>query len=180
MDDRPESRWTRYRAIIFDLDGTLLQLAVDWGAVEDDLIECLRAEGVDPAGQRSWELLDAGKAAGIGETVDRVIAEHEKRGAENATRLPLADVAKRLDRPTGVVSLNAESAVRTALEVADLIEAVDVVIGRDTVAHRKPHPGPLEEALRRLEVPADETLFVGDSDSDRTAARRAGIDFEFA
>ncbi|MFW5937416.1 MAG: HAD family hydrolase [Halanaeroarchaeum sp.] len=167
-----------YDAILYDLDGTLVRLAVDWTAVEREIAAVLREAGGEPDGLVTWELLDAADEVGVRTDVEEILSRHERAGARNAERLPLADELRADDGPTGVVSLNAESAVRIALENESLADAVDVVVGRDTVANRKPHPEPLLAALAAIGVPAENALFVGDSDTDERAAERAGMAFK--
>lgn len=169
--------WEPYEAVIFDLDGTLLRLDVDWRAVDAELAELLRGAGVDPEEHHAWELLDAAEAVGLGAEAEAVIARHEENGARNCDRLPLADRLLAIDRPLGVVSLNAVQAVRTALEAESLLDAVDVVIGRGSVPERKPRPEPLLAALEELNVDPTAAVFVGDSEGDATTAQRAGVDF---
>jgi len=55
-----------------------------------------------------------------------------------------------------------------------------VFVGDDDVAEAKPSPDGLRLALRRLDVSADEALYVGDSLPDATAARDAGVRFAAA
>jgi HAD superfamily hydrolase (TIGR01509 family) len=50
-----------------------------------------------------------------------------------------------------------------------------IVYGDDLPTH-KPEPDGMREILRRLEVPADETIFVGDADVDVLGGVRAGVD----
>lgn len=169
--------WDHYEGVIFDLDGTLVRLDVDWRAVDAELVELLRDAGVDREDYHAWELLDAAEALGLGSEAEAVIARHEENGAQNCDRLPLADRLLDIDRPLGVVSLNAVQAVRTALEAESLLEAVDVVIGRGSVPERKPKPEPLLAALEELDVDPAAAVFVGDSEGDATTAQRAGVDF---
>lgn len=166
-----------YRAVLYDLDGTLVRLAVDWTAVEQEIATVLRTAGVDPEDLVTWDLLDAADAVGIREEVEGILSRHEREGARRADRLPLADALLDDDVPTGVVSLNAEAAVRIALEKESLLDAVDVVVGRDTVDARKPDPEPVLAALDALSVAPEDALFVGDSDTDEQAAHRAGVAF---
>ncbi|QSG11397.1 HAD superfamily hydrolase [Halapricum desulfuricans] len=166
-----------YDAVVYDLDGTLVDLDVDWGEVRRRVAAVLEARGIETGGSTLWELLDRAKEAEQYPTVERRIAAFEREGARTSSKLALADELPR-DGPTGVVSLNAESACRIALEVHGLDSAVDVLIGRDTVEESKPHPQPLRAALSALEVPPERGLFVGDSESDAETARRAGVDFQ--
>lgn len=165
-------------AVVWDLDGTLVRLVVDWRAVEDAIGERLVSAGVDPDDHSAWELLDAAESAGIGDEVHELIAAHERDGAARSERLAGADRLVACDRPAAVCSLNAEAACHVALERHDLADHVDAVVGRDSVAARKPDPAPLLAAVRALDAEPSRTLFVGDSDSDRVTAERAGTRFE--
>jgi len=167
-----------YDATIYDLDGTLVELDVDWGEVAHSVAAVLSARGVDPEGADLWEMFELARQAECFPSVDDRVAEFERDGARGSRRLPLASELPRRE-PVGVVSLNAESACRIALEVHGLDSAVATVIGRDTVGEMKPHPLPLQRALADLGVAPERALFVGDSESDAEAARRAGMDFQW-
>ena len=168
-----------YEALVYDLDGTLVELDVDWGAVTDDAAGVLRARGLDVAGESLWDLLQRAGEEGEGHrrAVETVIADHEREGARSAARLPLADELP-TGVPTGVCSLNCEAACRVALERHGLGGHVDAIVGRDTVTAHKPDPEPLLATVDALGAAPGATLFIGDSDSDRVTAERAGVGFQ--
>jgi len=168
-------------ARVYDLDGTLVRLAVDWPAAERAIEAVVRDAGLvdDPSGSDVWTLYDVARAHGVGDEVEATLAEFERDGAENAHRLPAADDLSELSMPVGVCSLNCEAACHIALETHDLDGVVDVVVGRDTVERRKPHPEPLLAAVRGLDADPADTLFVGDSESDEICADRAGTRFAY-
>ncbi|MFB6302059.1 MAG: HAD family hydrolase [Haloferacaceae archaeon] len=180
MDERRvDAEYGAYDAVVFDLDGTLVRLVVDWDDVAAAVIERLAADGVDAAGRDLWGLLDLADEIGRRDEVEAIIGAHELDGAKRSERLPAADDLAALDRPAAVCSLNAEAAARTALATHDLIDRVGVVVGRDSVPTRKPDPEPLLAALDAIDVPPDRALFVGDSARDAEAAERAGVAFEY-
>ena len=168
-----------YDAIVYDLDGTLVRLDVDWEAVRERTAAVLTARNVDVGTADIWTIRELAAEHGLLDRVDEVIAEFEREGARSAGRLPLADHLPH-EVPVGVCSLNAESACRIALERHGLDGHVDAVVGRGTVETVKPDPEPLLVALEGLGASPDRALFVGDSDSDRVAAERAGMAFEWA
>ena len=167
-----------YEAVIYDLDGTLVRLAVDWDAVARDVDEALRARGVDTSGHSLWEMLELSDETGHRDIVEAAIADHEETGAADSDRLPLADELP-LDVPVGVCSLNCEAACRVALETHEIDRHVGAVVGRDSLATYKPDPAPLRSILDDFDVEPSAALFVGDSESDETAARRAAMDFQW-
>ncbi|MDS0221517.1 HAD family hydrolase [Haloarcula sp. S1AR25-5A] len=166
-------------AVIYDLDGTLVRLAVDWDAVASEVSTLLHDRNVDPGTRDLWEMLTLSSETGHRDAVEAAITDHERTGARSSDRLPLADGFPH-SVPVGVCSLNAEEACRLALEVHDLDSYVGPVVGRDTVGSSKPDPEGLLAITDELGVDPDATVFVGDSESDATAAQRAGMAFEWA
>ncbi|MWG36069.1 HAD hydrolase-like protein [Halomarina oriensis] len=166
-----------YDAVVYDLDGTLVHLAVDWDAVASEVAATLRDRGTEPPDDL-WAMLQHARDAGHGEAVESVIADHERDGARRSTRLARADDLP-LDVPVGVCSLNCAAAVRIALDTHGLADHVRTVVGRDTLDTEKPDPKPLLTALGALDATPERTLFVGDSTRDEETARRAGTAFEW-
>ena len=167
-----------YDAIVYDLDGTLVHLAVDWESAHRDTVAELRRAGITVDGEGLWALLDRSRDEGFRDIIEGVLSDHERRGARTSERLSVAD---ELPRPeaVGVCSLNAESACRIALDQHGLESHVEAVVGRDTVDTYKPDPQPLLTTIASLSATPEETLFVGDTERDALTAERAGVDFRF-
>lgn len=168
---------TEYDAIVYDLDGTLVHLDVDWETCEQTLRDHFEEASIGMLDGDAWEILAAAEAINRGDEAAEIIARYERDGATRASRLPTAAEVSEQSVPVGVCSLNCEAACREALSQVDLEEGVSVVIGRDSHETRKPDPGPLLAAVDALGATPDRTLFVGDSPSDRTTAERAGTAF---
>ena len=164
-----------HETLVFDLDGTLVRLAVDWEAVAGAVAGALEERGVPPSGDL-WSMLETADATGHREAVEAVIGEFERDGARNSERLPAADTVPA--GRVGVCSLNCEEACHIALET-HAIDGVGAVVGRDTVTTEKPDPEPLLETVERLGGEPSGTLFVGDSERDERTAERAGIDYVY-
>lgn len=162
-----------YGTIVFDLDGTLVRLNVDWDAVASDVAATLQQRGVEPP-DSLWGMLETADERGHRAAVEEVISDHERDGATTSTRLPAADTVP--EESVGVCSLNCEAACRIALSTHGL-DRIETVVGRDSVSTEKPDPEPLLEAIDRLESAPTETVFVGDTDRDATTAERAGVDY---
>lgn len=168
-------------ALVYDLDGTLVRLAVDWKGAQRALRHLVGEAGLLEPNRDAgvWALYELAESNGILEAAEARLAEFEREGAREAVRLPAADRLADLSMPVGVCSLNCEAACWIALETHDLADHVDVVVGRDSVAERKPHPEPLLAAVRGLGTTPEETRFVGDSRSDAVCADRAGTRFSY-
>lgn len=166
-----------YEAVVYDLDNTLVELAVDWDAVAIEVADVLSDRGLDPSGD-IWSMLDDAEAAGHDDAVENVLSDHERDGARNARRLPAADRLPH-EVPVGVCSLNCEAACRIALETHSLEGHVQSVVGRDSGPWRKPAAEPLLAVLDPLGVAPGDAVFVGDSDSDAETAANAGTAFSY-
>jgi phosphoglycolate phosphatase len=167
---------TDYEAVVYDLDGTLVRLDVDWGKAHRDVLDTLRANEIPVGDDDLWDVLERATAAGFRSLVEETLAEHEREGARTSERLSAADDLPR-PVPVGVCSLNAESACRLALDRHGLADAVDAVVGRDTLDTYKPDPEPLLETIDALGAQPAQTLFIGDTDRDAVTAERAGVPF---
>jgi len=170
---------TGYDAVVYDLDGTLVELDVDWDAVAVDVREIYHRANIEPPGNGLWGMLEAASDVGLATDVESAIAAHEHDGARTSARLAHADDLLERSLPAGVCSLNCERACRIALEEHALSPAVDAVVGRDTVETWKPNPEPLLATVSRLGADPERALFVGDSARDQQTAKRAGVDFEY-
>lgn len=167
---------SEYDAVIYDLDGTLVRLDVDWGAVRREVVSALEVRDVAVPEGTLWGALDLATEAGYRQLVEERIAAHEREGARTAERLALAETLPRPE-PTGVCSLNCEAACRIALELHGLDGHVDTIVGRDTVSGIKPDPQPLLTIARTFDAAPERTLFIGDTETDERAAENAGMQF---
>ena len=166
-------------AVVYDLDGTLLRLAVDWPGLAAELRERFRRAGVDADGWSVWDCYHRAPDHGLVGEVAAAITERELAGAEAAERLPAADDLVDLSIPVGVCSLNAEAACRAALRRHGLLDHVDAVVGRDTVGPVKPDPAPLLAAVEGLGAEPGAAFYVGNREKDAETARRAGVPFAY-
>lgn len=170
-------RLRAYRAAVFDLDGTLVRLDVDWAAVQRAMAgHASERLGRDFRGASVWEMLRDTEGSAR-DALEGILRRHELQGARTATRLPGAGLLSGLDGPVGVVTLNAREAARQALERTRLADRVDVLVAREDAGRLKPDPLPLQICLEGLGVPVSEAVFVGDRERDRVTAQRAGVAF---
>lgn len=184
------------RAVLFDLDGTLLDTAADIALA---LNRALAEQQTAPLEtQRVRELIGRGAPLLIQRVIARLSVRpwpvdpvlllqrfyyhhdhlhdaHEFQArAYPGVEAGLAQLHARGLR-LGVVTNKARYAATTLLVNLGLSGWIDVVVGGDTAEHRKPHPQPLLHACQELQVTPAQTLMVGDSNTDVLAARAAGM-----
>lgn len=80
-----------------------------------------------------------------------------------------------MGRRWGIVTNKAEYLAKPLLEPLNLHTTLGCLVCGDTTPFIKPHPAPLLEAARRMEVDPSECVYVGDDARDISAARAAGM-----
>jgi phosphoglycolate phosphatase len=177
----------RVRAVLFDLDGTLIDTAADLA----DCGNAMRAHfGLAPLAHAALrDFIGKGLASFIARSLQEAEVDlaqatrfFEARYYENcaASSRPYPGALAGLDLlrsrgvALGVVTNKAGRFTEAILERTGLRQRFGVVVSGDTLAQRKPHPGPVLHAARVLGTGVAETLFIGDSRNDVAAARAAG------
>lgn len=77
----------------------------------------------------------------------------------------------------GIISTKYRYRIEELLALHFPRDFMDIIIGGEDVTHAKPSPEGLLLALSRLNVPKNETLYIGDSTIDARTAQAAGVDF---
>jgi phosphoglycolate phosphatase len=179
------------QAIIFDLDGTLVDSAEDLRAALNRLLGDLGLRPIEAAeikgmiGDGVLKLVERGLIAANGDPEQKEallprFLEIYQANPANLTR-PYPGVVETLSGlqrqqfRLAVVTNKPVSATRKILEALSMAEFFPVVVGGDSLSQRKPHPAPLLEAARQLGVDACQTLMVGDNIHDVEAAHAAGM-----
>jgi phosphoglycolate phosphatase len=185
----------RYRAYLFDLDGTLVDSAPDIGAALNHALTTHGYPTVTEALTRHWvghgarvlvqqalahhgapELAndDVQVESMLERFIDYYSANIVSRGGVYPGVVEALVELKASGAGLAVVTNKLEGLSRSVLDALDLTRLVDVLVGGDTLPQRKPAPEPAWHACRTLGVDAADALFVGDSVTDVQTARAAG------
>jgi HAD superfamily hydrolase (TIGR01509 family) len=170
------------RVVLFDWDGTLLNsyaadvraylvmfraLEINWGAKELERFYCpdwyqvYRAARIPRA---RWQ------------QADRIW--RRAYSSERPLLVPGARVViRRLGRAfrLGIVTSGSSGRVRLQLRELQLRRHFATCVYSEDVSRRKPHPAPLQLALKRLRAKPEDAVYVGDTPEDVEMARRAGV-----
>ena len=182
-----------YSAVVFDLDGTLADTAAD---IREAVVRALAGEGLPPVDVASVRLMIGGGPRLLVERVlHRLHVEADDALVERLTQAFHAEYLKQGSRLTslfpgvestlrnlhsagirvGLCSNKPDDLCRMLVRNLSLTDYFDEILGSGHGLPRKPDPAPLLCVIERLGVPRNDTLYVGDSETDVATARNAGV-----
>jgi len=173
--------------ILFDLDNTLIATEQICGEL---LSNTLAAHNValSSAEQewmvgRSWKdianhlIEPRNLPVSSEEILNRLLDEKDKIITKTRPFLPGAETSVRLlsqQFPIGIVSGSFRSEITTIIDLMNIAELIQVIIGAEDVSNGKPHPEPYLTGSRKLGLQPETVLVFEDSVSGVTSAKRAG------
>ena len=177
-------------AVLFDLDGTLIDSAPDLaGACNEMRLE----RGLAPLPyERLRRMVGSGARGMVGASFglapdspgylamrDEFLGRYEARMTRETkvfdAMVPVLAWLERKRLPWGIVTNKASRFAVPLVAALGLAERASALVCGDTVAHSKPHPAPLLEAARRLGLAPERCAYVGDDRRDVDAGRAAGM-----
>jgi phosphoglycolate phosphatase len=185
------------KAVVFDLDWTLIHSTIDFEKMKREVIAIFLSHGVDrtvfPDGAKSNVIIRRGRRALREKGVDDVdIASVMTHVNDVMNRVELERVSKttlmtgaattlrwlqRRGIPIGVLTRGCREYADTALRVVGHRTVVDVLLARDEVEHPKPDPHHLLQLVGELDCNPRQVVLVGDSTLDAACAQNAGAPF---
>jgi pyrophosphatase PpaX len=172
---------------LFDLDGTLIDSV---RLILDSYHHTLAAHGLPPRSDEEW-------LRGVGtplrsqvadwqhdpERLEALIATYREYNLAHHDRMvtiypgvleAIQEVRARGAQTGLVTSKNQAGAIR-GLRLVGLHGMIDVMVCADDVENPKPHPEPVERAVRLLAADPERTVYVGDSIHDMRSGKAAGV-----
>jgi phosphoglycolate phosphatase len=178
------------RAVLFDLDGTLIDSAPDLGAAADKM---RTDRGLPSLPYELYRPLAGAGARGMLKVAFDLTPEHAdfltmreeffvNYEASMTERTYVFDGVEDLiehlqlrQMPWGVVTNKMARFTDPLTAAMPLFASARAIVSGDTTPHSKPHPEPLFEAARRLALPPEQCLYVGDDERDIVAGLAAGM-----
>lgn len=178
-------------AVIFDYDGTLVHLNINFGVIRQAVETLLADYGIDRdalKGLYILEMIDGAsrlisqqnpsEGKSFYQKALDLVTEHEVRAAKKGEILPgvvnMLKVLKRGGVKVGIITRNCDRAVKIAFP--EIERFCDAFIPRDSVTRVKPHPDHLALTLEKMAIddPA-RCLMVGDHVLDIEVGKRMGM-----
>jgi phosphoglycolate phosphatase len=177
----------RFRAVLFDFDGTL---ADSYAAITASVNYVLEHHGRPTlteqkvrtlVGHGLKQLMDSILPGIDPDVAAKLYREHHPTVMKSHTKLlPGVEEGLKTLREAGVklgvCSNKPAYFTRSLLEMLEISRYFDVVLGPDDVGAPKPDPMMVLRALERLDVPKEQALYVGDMEVDIETGRRAGVE----
>lgn len=180
--------FTEKKVIIFDLDGTIVNLTVDWMALKDILVEKYREIYKEQCDfkriSRCLEKIVEKNDENILENFFGVIRHYE---LENIRDTQLIEeiiffiknkdfFGVKNDAKFAILSLNVRDTIIQALELANIRDKIELIIGREDVRKWKPAPEGLIKIQNHFKIKKEEMVYFGDLENDLLTGGNAGID----
>ena len=179
-----------FNAVLFDLDGTLLNTSKDLSAAIDAALarhNITKKQSIDHELERfnSAEQLFFGAASipsdhpEFDAMVDTFHGEYEQQIAKHTQFYPdINDTLQTLQHhhiPWGIVTNKPSHLTKALLTFFPILSSADIILGGDALPERKPSATPLRHACKHLNIKPVSCVYVGDTKTDFLAANRAGL-----
>lgn len=179
------------KAVLFDLDGTLIDTAADFIRIIQDMCRAEQRTVVDAALIRTQ--VSEGARAMVKlvypelEVDDPVFLAHRQRfldiyGADIAVdtdlfegMYPLLEALETKGIPWGIVTNKPRWLSEALLSALNLTERCAVLVCPEDVKNTKPDPEPMYLAAKQIQIHAQDCIYVGDHPRDIDAGRNAGM-----
>ena len=183
------------KAVIFDLDGTIVDFNLDYKSLRAEVIQTLNNEGIPSSifsmNESIFNMLKKADIyvrnngrkdidiARVKKEVLSVANRYESQAAHATSLVPgILEALKTLNKmkmKLAIFTVNGEKSASYIIRSFRLKRFFDVMITRESVSAIKPNPAHLEATLKALNVEPKEAIVVGDSKWDMGCAQELNV-----
>jgi len=191
------SEMTMFKAVIFDLDGTIIQLELPLERMREDAKNFYIGEGLPPELLEPADGISSSTAKAkdyflnngmphnewdvMQQEIDVLMSRHETSSAKDVSLLDGAlesiQAIKSMGIRTAVLTNNSRHATDIILKQVPLEDYFEIIQTRHESPSPKPYPDGLLHIVERLGINVNEAVYVGDAMIDGVASTRAGMPF---
>lgn len=163
---------------IFDFDSTLVRLNVDWSTVKKEIIEYAISNHIDFDKFLTIIPLTNMLAPKMKGQIDEIFYKYEFEAVKKQDYVvfqSMMALIKELHKngiKLAIVSGNCKSTIEKILKNKKVLDKFDIVVGRDQVKLTKPDPEGIIFVLKSM---GNNAIYIGDSEVDVAASKKAGI-----
>ena len=183
----------KLKAVLFDLDGTLIEFKFRVIELKKELFDKLndnnviiekrfQKESIQNICEEAQRIMknNANKecdriTSDMKEIIEKYEIEGLKQSAIKKDVFYVFNWLKKKKIKLALVTNNGRRSAEYAVNRFELIEYFDVIITRDEVNKWKPHPEPIQKAINQLKIESSEGIFIGDSKMDIQSSKSAGV-----
>lgn len=183
------------KAIVFDLDGTIVEFNLDYKTVRAEvknlLVNHSFPSSIFSINESIFEMMKKAKVymlnngkkehdfLEINKEVLSLASRHELKAAHETSLLPgvfeALKTLKKMNLKLGIFTINSQNSTDYILREFRLKQFFSAIIARERVTNVKPDPSHLATTLRALNVDAGEAIVVGDSVVDIQSAKTLNV-----
>ena len=182
----------KVKAVMFDLDGTLIEFKFRVNELKKELIKKLNdsnvmieksfqeesIQNIYEEAQRIMKLTDSKEkfeeiTSNMKEIIEKYEIEGMRQSAIKKDVLNTFNWLKKKRIKLALVTNNGRKSAEYAVNRFELTKYFEVITTRDEVSKWKPYPEPIQKTINQLGIKTIESIFVGDSKMDIWAAKSA-------
>jgi len=162
-----------YDTFLFDMDGTLIRMKLNFRKIREDLEKMIGKMGTS-----ILETVDKIKDETLRKKAIEYIEKEEEKAAERSEliegTLECLRYLKKKNVKIGIITRNNRKSSIMSAENTKIIDYIDLILSRDDVEKVKPDPMHIQIALKKLNSEPEKSVVVGDHRFEIEAGKKLG------
>jgi pyrophosphatase PpaX len=177
----PKTLAEQVELLIFDLDGTIINLDVDWYGLKQELrLLCVKNYNYCASFaflDQELSLVKSTLGFSVYHQLIKVVTRYEIKGVklENVRKDMIDFIRLNQEKKLAICSSNTRQTILRVLEESRISYFFDCVVGKEDIERPKPAPEGLRKILDVFNLPAEKAVYIGDSSADELAGINAGV-----